>query len=435
MPNVENLTTPRSYLPNDIDVSAREIDFVTRFAKNWEALQQVLGISRPIKKAAGTKLVSYKATVNLESGAVNPGAVIPYSKATVEEVFYEDLKLEKYAKAVTIEDVDKYGEVVAVEKTDDAFLDELQNGVLEDFFVKLTDDTYAMTASKANFQKAVAGAIGLVKDKFKKLRKNATSTIVFVNTLDAYDYLGDAAISIQTIFGIDYVKKFMGADVMVLSSDIEQGKVIALPADNLVLYYIDPSTQFAKLGLVYRTDGVTNLIGFHAQGNYGTAVGESFAVKGMTLWYEYADGVAIVTIDANPIDGLTVTSDLDETTYPWSDKTPGDFQEDVAVSGNKITGTLKFMEGGISPSGPLSGDGWFLALKWTNPASGVTSLKVGLQPSEGTGLVECISDTDRNGVFKIASKDQKLVLIQSNDTKKTKQVFDLTGLVLEDPGV
>jgi hypothetical protein len=155
----------------------------------------------------------------------------------------------------------------------------------------------------------------------------------------------------------------------------------------------------------------------------------------MKLWYEYADGVAIVTIDANPLNGLTVTSDLDETTYPWSDKTPGDFQEDVAVSGNKITGTLKFMEGGISPSGPLSGDGWFLALKWSNPAAGATSLKVGLQPSEGTGLVECIDDTDRNGVFKIASKDQKLVLIQSNDTKKTKQVFDLSGLTLEEPGV
>ena len=64
-----------------------------------------------------------------------------------------------------------------------------------------------------------------------------------------------------------------------------------------------------------------------------------------------------------------------------------------------------------------------------------TSLKVGLQPSEGTGLVECIDDTDRNGVFKVASKDQKVVLIQSNDTKKTKQVFDLSGLIFEEPGV
>ena len=130
--------------------------------------------------------------------------------------------------------------------------------------------------------------------------------------------------------------------------------------------------------------------------------------------------------------GLTVESEADETTFPWTDKTPADFQDDVEVKGNKITGTLTFVEGGLSPAGPLSGDGYFLALKWSDPAEGVTSLKVGLQPSEGTGLVEAIDDADHNGVFKIASKDQKLVLWQSNATKSTKQVFDLTGLVFDD---
>ena len=93
------------------------------------------------------------------------------------------------------------------------------------------------------------------------------------------------------------------------------------------------------------------------------------------------------------------------------------------------------MEGGLSPSGPLAGDGYFLALKWSAPAQGVTSLKVGLQPSEGTGLVEAIDDPDRNIVAKIASKDQKFIVWQSNDTKSTKQVFDLTGLTFEDDGV
>ena len=34
-------------------------------------------------------------------------------------------------------------------------------------------------------------------------------------------------------------------------------------------------SEFARLGLNYTVQGVTNLIGFHAQGNYSTAVGES----------------------------------------------------------------------------------------------------------------------------------------------------------------
>lgn len=296
--NVESLTNARDSLPNVyVDVTARELDFVTRFGQNWDALREILGIVRPIKKTAGTQLKSYKASVTLESGDVDPGNVIPYSKAKVEQVGYDDLTLKKYAKAVPVEDVDKYGVEVAVEKTDDAFLNELQTTVMDDFYNKLTGDTYALTGAYGTFQMAVSMAIGKVRDKFKKMHKNISSVVVFVNTLDAYEYLGAANITIQSMFGIEYVKDFLGAQTMIISSEIESGKVIAIPSDNMVLYYADPSTEFSRLGLVYTTDGDTNLIGFHAQGNYGTAVGESFALMGMVLWFEYADGVAIVDID------------------------------------------------------------------------------------------------------------------------------------------
>lgn len=296
--DVETLTNPRDSLPNVYtNVTARELDFVSRFAQNWDALREILGIARPIKKQAGTVLKSYTASVELEDGDVDPGNVIPYSKATVVEAGHSDLTLKKYAKAVPIEDVDQYGVEVAVEKTDDAFLNELQSEVMDDFYGTLTGNASALTGTYGTFQMAVSMAIGKVRDKFKKMHKTVTNVVVFVNTLDVYEYLGAANISIQSQFGIDYVKNFLGATTMILSSEIEQGTVIAIPSDNMVLYYADPSTEFARLGLVYTTDGDTNLIGFHAQGNYGTAVGESFALMGMVLWFEYADGVAIVEID------------------------------------------------------------------------------------------------------------------------------------------
>jgi hypothetical protein len=299
--NVESLTNPRDSLPNVYtNVTARELDFVSRFGATWEELQNVLGISDPIKKEAGTVLKSYIASIALEDGDVDPGCVIPYSKATIEQVGYADLKIEKYAKAVPVEDVDKYGVKVAVQKSDDAFLNELQGKVLDSFYAAITDDTHAMTDTYATFQMAVAMAIGKVKDKFKKMRKNSTNVVVFVNTLDLYAYLGGAEVTMQTAFGLDYIQNFLGATTMIVTSEIEQGTVVAIPAENLVAYFIDPSTEFESLGLVYTTDGDTNLIGFHAQGNYGTAVGESFALLGMKLWMEYADGVAVVTIDANP---------------------------------------------------------------------------------------------------------------------------------------
>ena len=114
--NVETLTKPRDSLPNVYtNVAAREQDFVSVFNLNWDALRQILGIMRPIRKAPGTSLVTYSASVALESGAVEPGEVIPYSKATVVKTGAKDLTILKYAKAVPIEDVAKYGAEIAIE--------------------------------------------------------------------------------------------------------------------------------------------------------------------------------------------------------------------------------------------------------------------------------------------------------------------------------
>lgn len=295
---VETTSAPRSNLPNVYtDVVAREVDFVSRFTQNWEALRNILGIMRPIRKAPGTRLVSYTASVTLPADAVPAGAVIPYSKHTITEAFKADIDISKYAHAVTLEEVAKYGAAVAVEKSDAAFMNELQSNVLTSFFTFLNTGTLTATETKS-WQMALARAKGMVLDKFNTLRKTVTDVVAFVNVLDFYEYLGAAEISVQTEFGLNYVKNFMGYSTVFLLSapDVAKGKVIACPVENIDLYYIDPSdSEFAKLGLEYRVEGETNLIGFHAQGAYHTAVGETYAIMGMKLWAEYLDGIAIVT--------------------------------------------------------------------------------------------------------------------------------------------
>ena len=279
----------------NIDASVREIDFVTRFGRNWDSLREIMGIMRPIRKTPGTQLVSYNATVTLQDGNVGEGEEIPYSLAEVEPVAYQDITLEKFAKAVSIEAVNKYGASIAVQKTDDAFLNELQGNVLDRFYTFLQTGT--LTSDEDTFQMAVAMAIGKVKDKFKTMRRDVTSIIVFVNTLDAYKYLGASELTVQTLFGIDYVENFMGADKLIITSEIPSGKVIATPSENIDLYYVDPSDgDFSQLGLNYTVQGETNLIGFHVNGNYNTAVGEVFALMGLTLWAEYLDGIAVITV-------------------------------------------------------------------------------------------------------------------------------------------
>ena len=289
MPATNTTTTAQ------ITTNVRELDFVTRFEANWDALREIMGIMNPIRKTPGTKLVSSKASIVLQDGAVAEGDEVPLSQAKVEPVAYKDIVLKKYRKRVTAEAVDKFGAAVAIQKTDDALLNELQSEVLDDFYAFAL--TGSLTSNEDSFQMAVAMAIGMVKDKFKKMRLNYGNVVVFANTLDVHRYLGNSTISTQTTNGVEYLKNFLGADTLIVSSEIPAGKVIAIPADNIVLYYIDPSDgDFAALGLVYTTgNGETNLIGIHKEGVYSHASGDTHALMGMTLWAEYLDGIAVVS--------------------------------------------------------------------------------------------------------------------------------------------
>ena len=295
----------------DIQVRAREVDFVTRFERNWELLREILGVLRMIKKDPGSTLKSKYAQGTLESGKVGEGEEIPYSKFEVKEKSYAEITVEKYAKAVSIEAIKTYGYDVAVELTDDEFLFELQTDVTGRFYTYLK--TGSLTSTESTFQMALAMAKGRVEDKFKQMHRSIPNGIVgFVNGLDVYEYIGAANITVQNQFGFQYVKDFMGFNTIFLlsESEIPRGKVIATPVDNIVLYYVDPSdSDFAKAGLVYTVAGETPLIGFHTQGNYHTAVSEAFAIMGMVLFAEYLDGISVISFGGSETLGdLTVAS-------------------------------------------------------------------------------------------------------------------------------
>lgn len=293
MPAKENLIKTA-----DVQVTARELDFVTRFERNWQHLRDILGIMRPIKKQPGAVLKSKYAEGTLENGAVAEGEEIPYSKFTVKEKKYQEMTIEKYAKAVSIEAIKDHGYENAVQMTDDEFLYQLQAGVTKKFYDYLKTGT--LTSTETTFQMALAMAKGKVENKFKQMHRNITGVVGFVNILDVYKYLGAANITIQNQFGFQYLKDFMGFNTIFLLSDSEipTDTVIATPVENIVMYYIDPNeSDFAKAGLVYTTSGETNLIGFHTQGNYNTAVSEAFAITGLVLFAEYLDGIAKITVN------------------------------------------------------------------------------------------------------------------------------------------
>jgi hypothetical protein len=108
-------------------------------------------------------------------------------------------------------------------------------------------------------------------------------------------------------------------------------------------------------------------------------------------------------------------------------------QDDLTVSGNKITGTLKYID-----SGTLARDwgaGYFMALKFTDIDDDAEKCLVGLEPSVSSGLVDIIPDPDKNGVFKVTdSKRQKFKVYSTGDGHSCTQYFDLSGLEFESTG-
>lgn len=293
-----------------IMIKAREIDFVTSFGKNMQALLDVMGITRMVRKENGSALKTKKATGVLQSGDVAEGGEIPMSQYAVEEKVFDSIKIEKYRKGVSLEAIAERGYEAAMEMTDEEFKSDLTNKVTERFYKMLKMGS--LTGFEATWQMAVAMSIGKVKDKFKKMKRTATGVAVWVNTLDVYKYVGAADITLQTAFGMEYIKSFLGADIVFISSEIPENTVIATPLNNIVAYYVDPAdSEFVRAGLSYTTDSATGFIGFHAQGNYDRAISDMFAIMGVRLFAEYLDAIAYTSVgskDTQTLDTLSLTS-------------------------------------------------------------------------------------------------------------------------------
>lgn len=282
--------------------AVREIDFVTRFSREIRILRDVLGSVRKEKHEPGTKLTAKSAVVTLNTTAVGEGVEIPYNEVTYTNVDVGTLTWDKQAIGVTLEAISKSGYEAAIQKADDDMLYRLRAGILNRFITFMQTGTLTSAANVSDFQMALAEAQGQVQKRWEDMDRGYSEIIGFVNVLDAYRYLGAANITTQTAFGMTYLKDFLGFNKLFLTSKVPTGKVIATPAENIVLYYVDASSNdFGKAGFEFRTDGEENLIAVHVEGNHRTMVSEITTVTGMGLFAEYLDGIANITFgDSNP---------------------------------------------------------------------------------------------------------------------------------------
>ena len=265
----------------------REVEFVELFSENIEKLMQALGVARRIPKQAGSALKAYTAEGTLQDGAVGEGETIPLSKYTTKPVSYGSITLKKWRKSTTAEAIIERGYDQAVDAMTDRMLRDVQREIRADFFALLADGEG--TASGSNLQGALAQAWGQLQVKFED---DDIDAAFFVNTLDAADYLSEAAVTMQSAFGMTYIENFLGLGTLILNSSVPRGKVYATAKENIVLYYIPVGG--ADLGEVFQfASDESGLIGIHEEPDYTNMTASSTVLCGISLFAERLDGVIV----------------------------------------------------------------------------------------------------------------------------------------------
>lgn len=273
-------------------VKAREIEFTYMFGESIRKLMEALGVTRKIAKQAGTVLKAYKATGELQDGAVAEGDTIPLSKYVTEPVNFEEIVLKKWRKATSAEAIVEKGYNQAVTMTTDAMLKDVQKGIRKTFFDFLATGTGVATGT--TFQATLAQSWGQLQVLFED---DDIQSVYFMNPLDVADYLATANITLQTAFGMTYVENFLGLGTVIFNSSVPKGKIYSTAKDNLVLYYIPVNGADLNEAFTFTSDR-TGLIGIHEQPDYTNMTASDTVISGIVLFAERIDGVVVGTIGA-----------------------------------------------------------------------------------------------------------------------------------------
>ncbi|ETA74157.1 hypothetical protein [Ligilactobacillus equi] len=274
------------------DLITQNIDFTERFAQSIQTLIRILGVSRLQPLPVGSQVKFYKSTLTLADGdgVVAEGAVIPLSHVKRELVDTKELAYRKFRKKTSAEAIQSAGYKQAVTDTDTKLLREVQNSIKLNLVDSLDTQNATMT-SGATFQKAIAAALGQLAVKWEDYD---IQTVLFINPLDYYEYLGNADITLQTTFGMQYIQNFMGFNTVIMTSTVTRGKIIATASQNLNYVYASINGEMGS-AMQYTADQ-TGLIGIKHSVQDETATIQTVILLGGMLFAEQADGVVIAHI-------------------------------------------------------------------------------------------------------------------------------------------
>lgn len=273
--------------------AALDSEFISNFKGEYDRLAEILGIFTPETMQAGQVLNQIKITGALEDAASYvEGDEVALSKYKAEKIPVDQVKVEPYRKLTTADAINKAGYEVAVLRTDAKMVSNVRAKIVDKFFAFLKNGTGTATAK--TLQAALAKVDATLGDTMETNGDEGSNLVHFVNRQDAADYLGDAAITTQTLFGMTYLQDFLGVQRVFLTNKVEEGNVLVTPVENIHIYGLD-FANLASAGLPYMTDG-NGLIGVVHNPAYNRVSVETNVINGTVMMPEIQDYIVKGTI-------------------------------------------------------------------------------------------------------------------------------------------
>lgn len=271
---------------------SQDIEMLTKFDGELNRLTEILGLFDPEIVAAGTAMFQYTVTGSLSTSPVAEGDEVPLSKYTVTPTQLDPITIKPYRKLTTAQAILKGGYENAIAKTDKKMIGQVRSGILTDFFTFLGNGTG--TATGVGLQATLAQVTAKIQDETEKNDDFSGSIVYFVNPYDIADYLANAQVTTQTVFGMTYIQSFLGVENIMVTNKVTAKTVYATPVENIHIYGIDFST-LGDAGLAYTTmDG--SLIGVHHEGAYNRTSSETYVLSGALFLPEYKNYIVKGTI-------------------------------------------------------------------------------------------------------------------------------------------
>lgn len=293
MANIVTDAETNLVVANDMK-KVREVDFVSQFTHNSLAkLIEVLGVTRKIPMMEGTTMYVYSTSGKLSSGSVPEGEVIPLSEYATTKTAIGEITLKKWRKGVSAEAIKKSGYQAAVNETDAALLKDVQKSIRTDFFTFLNGTiTSSVSATGEGLQAALADGWSKLQIAFED---DTAEAVYFVNPTDIGAYLGSANISVQTVFGMNYIENFLGLGTVIITNRVTSGTFVATAKQNLIMYYLTMNGDIASAFSL--TADELGYIGVKSgYQNEERAQIETLVMNGIQFLVEYGAGVVKGTI-------------------------------------------------------------------------------------------------------------------------------------------